>query len=92
MHQNIKFIKFLCVHRQRQLLSTPSQPMLSFNIVPYGTKFSNAKSFTINLIQSKEWPFTEEFSKILTQRKHVISHKVQVNQNVIKVIVNTIFN
>ena len=87
MHHNIKFIKFLYVSRQRQLLSSPSQPMLSFNIVPYGTISGMQRNFAIDLLQSKEWPFTEEFSKILTQRKHAICHKVQVNQNVIKVIV-----
>ena len=57
------FTKFLYVNRQRQLLSTPSQPMLSFNIVPYGTNFWDAKNFTIDLIQSKEESPTEDFSK-----------------------------
>ena len=36
-HHNIKFTKFLYVNGQRNLLSTPFQPMESFNIVPYGT-------------------------------------------------------
>ena len=51
---NNKFTGFLYVNRQRQPLSTPSQPMLSFNIVLYGTISGMQRIFAINLIQSKE--------------------------------------
>ena len=45
MHHNIKFTKFLYVNGQRNLLSTTFQPTLDFNIVPYGTNFSNSNKF-----------------------------------------------
>ena len=48
------FTIFLYVNRQRQLLSTPSQPKLSFNIVPYETISGMQRNFTIDLIQAKE--------------------------------------
>ena len=38
-HHNNKFIEFLYVNRQRNLLSMPFQPTLGFSIVPYGTNF-----------------------------------------------------
>ena len=53
MHHNIKFIKFLYVSRQRQLLSMPFQPILSFNIVLYGTISGMQRNFAIDLYSQK---------------------------------------
>ena len=51
---NKMFTKLLYVNRQRQLLSIPTKPMLSFIIVPYGTISGMQRNFAIDLIQSKE--------------------------------------
>ena len=62
-HHNNKFIEFLYVNGQRNLLPMPFQPKLSFNIVPFGTISGNARNFTIDPIQYEEYPSIENFSK-----------------------------
>ena len=41
--KNMKIFYKLNINDHTNVTSTPSQPMSTFNIVPHGTKFSNAK-------------------------------------------------
>ena len=63
MCHNNKFMEFLYINGQRNLLSMPFQPTLGFSMVPYETNFPDAKNFTIGPMQSKAWPCIEKFSK-----------------------------
>ena len=86
----ITHLQILYVNRQRQLLSTPSQPMLSFNIVPYGTISGMQRIFAIDLIQTKEQ--LQRISLIIDQEITHNEEQIQINQNVIKVKVNTLLS
>ena len=56
---------YICVQLtgQQTLLSRPFQLALGVSIVPYRANISESESFTIGLIQSKEWPSANNFAK-----------------------------
>ena len=60
--QTEKVTHFLSVDGQRPHLSTSLQPMLDFNIAPYGTISEKQGILPNNSIQSEESPPTGEFS------------------------------